>query len=84
MKNEEDYLKQQSLILQKSLDFWQDKIIEQVEYIELLEADESCSEEDFNSAGAELTYLMTRLQWNSNLMNNIEEKIKLYFKNKKK
>ena len=69
-------------MLQISLDFWQQKVLEQIEYCDNLPADED--QEILNHSNKELDYLLAKLSWDSLEMEQMDIKITDYLKRKKK
>lgn len=83
MKDQEEiYWKEQSNMLQISLDFWQHKVIEQIEYCDNLSVDED--QDILNQSNAELDYFLAKLSWDSLEMEKMDVKITDYLKRKKK
>jgi len=87
IKEKEEYLSNQSRILNDSLDFWQLKTLEQVSWLEELdeEHDEDSDEptEEQQQAQKELDYCMSKLQWDNIELAKLDKEIKFFLKSKK-
>jgi len=83
IKEKEEYLSNQSRILNDSLDFWQLKTLEQVSWLEELDEDEDEPTEEQQQAQKELDYCMSKLQWDNFQLNKLDKEIKFFLKSKK-
>ena len=83
IKEKEEYLSNQSRILNDSLDFWQLKTLEQVSWLEELDEDEDEPTEEQQQAQKELDYCMSKLQWDNLQLNKLDKEIKFFLKSKK-
>lgn len=83
IKEKEEYLSNQSRILNDSLDFWQLKTLEQVSWLEELDEDEDEPTEEQQQAQKELDYCMSKLQWDNLQLNKLDKDIKSFLKIKK-
>ena len=94
IKKQEEYLNNQSAILNESLEFWQTKTLEQVNFCEELDVtdppDLLFEDEDFDGGSAvrkaaqdELNYCMAKLQWENLQLNKLDNDIKSFLKSKK-
>ena len=83
IKEKEEYLSNQSRILNDSLDFWQLKTLEQVSWLEELDEDEDEPTEEHQQAQKELDYCMSKLQWDNLQLNKLDKDIKSFLKIKK-
>ena len=83
IKEKEEYLSNQSRILNDSLDFWQLKTLEQVSWLEELDEDEDEPTEEQQLAQKELDYCMSKLQWDNLQLNKLDKDIKSFLKIKK-
>ena len=88
IKIEEKHLSEQSGILNDSLDFWQCKALEQITFCKRLdrEAEEGFdgpSEAILADAQQELNYFMMKLAWENKELNSLDNRIKIFLKNKK-
>ena len=83
IKEKEEYLSNQSRILNDSLDFWQLKTLEQVSWVEELDEDEDEPTEEQQQAQKELDYCMSKLQWDNLQLNKLDKDIKSFLKIKK-
>ena len=81
IKEHEKYLSSQSKILNKSLDFWQVKILEQISWLEGIGVDDDEPTSGQQEAQQELDYCMTKLQW-ENLQLGMLDRIKTFLKGK--
>jgi hypothetical protein len=87
IKQQEEYLSEQSKMLNDSLDFWQLRTLEQVSWLE--EIDEEIDEDndeptlEQQAAQKELNYCMMKLQWDNFELGRLDEQIKTFLKNKK-
>ena len=83
IKEKEEYLSNQSRILNDSLDFWQLKTLEQVSWLEELDEDEDEPTEEQQQAQKELDYCMSKLQWDYIELAKLDKEIKFFLKSKK-
>jgi len=83
IKEKEEYLSNQSRILNDSLDFWQLKTLEQVSWLEELDEDEDEPTEEQQQAQKELDYCMSKLQWDNIELAKLDKEIKFFLKSKK-
>ena len=83
IKEKEEYLSNQSRILNDSLDFWQLRTLEQVSWLEELDEDEDEPTEEQQQAQKELDYCMSKLQWDNLQLNKLDKDIKSFLKIKK-
>ena len=83
IKEKEEYLSNQSRILNDSLDFWQLKTLEQVSWLEELDEDEDEPTEEQQQAQKELDYCMSKLQWDNIQLAKLDKEIKFFLKSKK-
>ena len=83
IKEKEEYLSNQSRILNDSLDFWQLKTLEQVSWLEELDDDEDEPTEEQQQAQKELDYCMSKLQWDNIELAKLDKEIKFFLKSKK-
>ena len=83
IKEKEEYLSNQSKILNDSLDFWQLKTLEQVSWLEELDEDSDEPTEEQQQAQKELDYCMSKLQWDNLQLNKLDKDIKSFLKIKK-
>jgi hypothetical protein len=83
IKEKEEYLSNQSRILNDSLDFWQLKTLEQVSWLEELDEDEDEPTEEYQQAQKELDYCMSKLQWDNIQLAKLDKEIKFFLKSKK-
>ena len=83
IKEKEEYLSNQSRILNDSLDFWQLKTLEQVSWLEELDEDEDEPTEEQQQAQKELDYCMSKLQWDNLELAKLDKEIKFFLKSKK-
>ena len=83
IKEKEEYLSNQSRILNDSLDFWHLKTLEQVSWLEELDEDEDEPTEEQQQAQKELDYCMSKLQWDNLQLNKLDKDIKSFLKIKK-
>jgi len=90
IKKQEEYLSRQSEILNESLDFWQIKTLEQVNWVDQMQKKSHLEDDDFfadspqDEATKELDYCMMKLQWENSQMNNLDNKIQYFLKEKNK
>ena len=83
IKEKEEYLSNQSKILNDSLDFWQLKTLEQVSWLEELDEDEDEPTEEQQQAQKELDYCMSKLQYDNLELAKLDKEIKFFLKSKK-
>lgn len=83
IKEKEEYLSNQSRILNDSLDFWQLKTLEQVSWLEELDEDSDEPTEEQQQAQKELDYCMSKLQWDNIQLAKLDKEIKFFLKSKK-
>ena len=83
IKEKEEYLSNQSKILNDRLDFWQLKTLEQVSWLEELDEDSDEPTEEQQQAQKELDYCMSKLQWDNLQLNKLDKDIKSFLKIKK-
>ena len=83
IKEKEEYLSNQSKILNDSLDFWQLKTLEQVSWLEELDEDSDEPTEEPQQAQKELDYCMSKLQWDNIALAKLDKEIKFFLKSKK-
>ena len=83
IKEKEEYLSNQSRILNDSLDFWQLKTLEQVSWLEELDEDEDEPTEEQQQAQKELDYCMSKLQYDNLELAKLDKEIKFFLKSKK-
>ena len=83
IKEKEEYLSNQSKILNDSLDFWQLKTLEQVSWLEELDEDSDEPTEEQQQAQKELVYCMSKLQWDNIELAKLDKEIKFFLKSKK-
>ena len=83
IKEKEEYLSNQSRILNDSLDFWQLKTLEQVSWLEELDEDGDEPTEERQQAHKELDYCMSKLQWDNIELAKLDKEIKFFLKSKK-
>ena len=83
IKEKEEYLSNQSRILNDSLDFWQLKTLEQVSWLEELDEDEDEPTEEQQQAQKELDYCMSKLQWDNIELAKLDKEIKIFHKSNK-
>ena len=83
IKEKEEYLSNQSRILNDSLDFWQLKTLEQVSWLEELDEDSDEPTEEQQQAQKELDYCMSKLQWDNIELAKLDKEIKFFLKSKK-
>ena len=83
IKEKEEYLSNQSRILNDSLDFWQLKTLEQVSWLEELDEDEDEPTEEQQQAQKALDYCMSKLQWDNIELAKLDKEIKFFLKSKK-
>ena len=83
IKETEEYLSNQSRILNDSLDFWQLKTLEQVSWLEELDEDEDEPTEEQQQAQKELDYCMSKLQYDNLELAKLDKEIKFFLKSKK-
>ena len=83
IKEKEEYLSNQSKILNDSLDFWQLKTLEQVSWLEELDEDSDEPTEEQQQAQKELDYCMSKLQWDNIELAKLDKEIKFFLKSKK-
>lgn len=83
IKEKEEYLSNQSKILNDSLDFWQLKTLEQVSWLEELDEDSDEPTEEQQQAQKELDYCMSKLQWDNIQLAKLDKEIKFFLKSKK-
>ena len=83
IKEKEEYLSNQSRILNDSLDFWQLKTLEQVSWLEELDEDSDEPTEEQQQAQKELDYCMSKLQYDNLELAKLDKEIKFFLKSKK-
>ena len=83
IKEKEEYLSNQSRILNDSLDFWQLKTLEQVSWLEELDEDSDEPTEEQQQAQKELDYCMSKLLWDNIELAKLDKEIKFFLKSKK-
>ena len=83
IKEKEEYLSNQSKILNDSLDFWQLKTLEQVSWLEELDEDSDEPTEEQQQAQKELDYCMSKLQYDNLELAKLDKEIKFFLKSKK-
>jgi hypothetical protein len=82
IKEHEKYLSSQSKILNKSLDFWQVKTLEQISWLEGIGVDDDDPTSGQQEAQQELDYCMTKLQWENLQLGMLDRRIKTFLKGK--
>jgi hypothetical protein len=82
IKEHEKYLSSQSKILNKSLDFWQVKTLEQISWLEGIGVDDDEPTSGQQEAQQELDYCMTKLQWENLQLGMLDRRIKTFLKGK--
>jgi hypothetical protein len=82
IKEHEKYLSYQSKILNKSLDFWQVKTLEQISWLEGIGVDDDEPTSGQQEAQQELDYCMTKLQWENLQLGMLDRRIKTFLKGK--
>ena len=96
VKQREEHLNQQSEILNSSVDFWQAKTLEQVSWVEQFQENptkegefsffqgeyEESDDPVYSQATRDLNYCMMKLQWENDQLATLDNKIKVFLKEK--